>query len=114
MDESDAIPCWVDSGVESIKEEDAIGSDRVQEPCFDLEWDIYPNLTSDEYDLVAPYRTGPHVRLGGTMLQELSSGPMVKMMLTINIYSMYCTQLEEEASHVYIRYPLSTKIEIQS
>ena len=38
--------------------------------------------------------------------------PMVKMMLTGTIYSMYCTQMEEEASHVYIRYPLSTKIEI--
>ena len=39
--ESNANPCWVDSGVESIKEEDAIGSDRVQKPCFDSEWDIY-------------------------------------------------------------------------
>ena len=53
MDDSDAIPCWVDRGVESIKEEDAIGSDRVQKPCFDLELDIYPNLPPDEYDLVA-------------------------------------------------------------
>ena len=70
--ESNANPCWVDSGVESIKE-DAIGSDRVQKPCFDLERDIYPNLPPDEYDLVAPYRTGPHVRLGGTIVQELSS-----------------------------------------
>ena len=82
--ESGAIPCRVDSGVESIKEENAIGSDRVQKPCFDLERDIYSNLPPDEYDLVAPYRTGPHVHLGGTMVQELSSGPMVKMMFDSN------------------------------
>ena len=84
---------------------------RVQKQvvCFDLEWDIYPNLPPDEYDLVAPYRTGPHVRLGRTMVQELSSGPMVKMMFDSN-YLLHV----EEASHVYIRYPLSTKIEIQS
>ena len=82
--ESNVYPCWVDSGVESIKKEDAIGSDRVQKPCFDLERDIYPNLPPDEYDLVAPYRTGPRVRLGGTMVQELSSGPMVKMMFDSN------------------------------
>ena len=36
--ESDAIPCWVDSEVESIKEEDAIGSDRVQKPVVTLIW----------------------------------------------------------------------------
>ena len=43
-DESDAIPCWVDSGVEFVKEEDAIESERVQKPvvCFDLEQNIYP------------------------------------------------------------------------
>ena len=82
--ESNANPCWVDSGFESIKKEDAIGSDRVQKPCFDLERDIYPNLPADEYDLVAPYRTGPRVRLGGTMVQKLSSGPMVKMMFESN------------------------------
>ena len=52
----------------------------MQKPCLDLERDIYANLPPDEYDLVAPYRTGPSVRLGGTMVQELSSGPMVKMM----------------------------------
>ena len=82
--ESNANPCWVDSGVESIKKEDAFKSDRVQKPYFDLESDIYPNLPADEYDLVAPYRTGPRVRLGGTMVQELSSGPMVKMMFKSN------------------------------
>ena len=64
-DDSDAIPCWVNSGGKSIKEEDAVESDRVQKPCFDLERDIYPNLPPDEYDLVAPYRTGPHVHLEG-------------------------------------------------
>ena len=56
----------------------------MQKPCFDLERDIYPNLPPDEYDLVAPYRTGPHVRLGGTMVQELSSVPMLKMMFDCN------------------------------
>ena len=79
-------PCWVDSGVESIKEEDAIESESVQKPvvCFDLERDIYTNLPPDEYELVAPYRTGPYVCLGGTMVQVLTSGPMVKMMFDSN------------------------------
>jgi len=82
--ESNAYPCWVDSGVESIKREDANGSDRVHKLCFDLDRDTYPNLPPDEYDLAAPYRTGPRVRLGGTIVQELSSGPMVKMMFDSN------------------------------
>ena len=45
--ESNANPCWVDSGVESIKKEDAIESERVQKPvvCFDLERDIYHNTS---------------------------------------------------------------------
>ena len=51
---------------------------------YDLERNTYPNLPPAEYDLVAPYRTGPLVRLGGTMVQELSSGPMAKRMFDSN------------------------------
>ena len=69
----------------------------MQKPCFDLESDIYPNLPPDEYNLVAPYRIGPRVCLGGTMVQELSSGPMVKMMFDSN-YLLHVLHTNERRS----------------
>ncbi len=47
--------------------------------------DTYPNLPQGKYDyLFPPHRAGPRVRLGGSMVQELSSGPMVRMMFNKN------------------------------
>ena len=87
----------------------------MQKPCFDLERDVYPNLPPDEYDLVAPHIVLDLVYAWeGLWFRNCHLVPWWKWCLTVTIFSMYCPQMEGEASHVNIRYPLSIKIYIQS